>query len=414
MDVVFSPSGIMECKRPRGGLNKIRQAGFEEIVLDFNVFTDGIASEKHREDTLANWREWLRNYMVEVEHQGFQKRVAIAPHFVKKSSLSDMEKLKSDLVRECIQYAGEYGCRYIVVHPVEGDNNAEVMSKSQEFYLSLAELAQEAGVVILLVNALRDINGHPIRGFCSASAQAVDFIDELNKVAGAEIFGFCMDIGVCNMVGTNMYEFVTSLGNRLKAIYLYENDGVHYNRIMPFLSVNAGGSQFDWLNLIRSIRAISFEGLAVMDFSTTLAGLPVPLRPGILEFAYKVAKYLEWQVDMEATLDKYSTRVLFGAGNMCRAYMKCYGEKYPPLYTCDNNSKVWGNEFCGLTIHNPEDLRSLSSDCAIFICNSYYDEIEQQLRDMGITNPIERFNDEYMPSFHFTRLESDAWKGQVK
>ena len=72
---------------------------------------------------------------------------------------------------------------------------------------------------------------------------------------------------------------------------------------------------------------------------------------------------------------------------------------------------MWGNEFCGLTIHNPDDLKSLPSDCAIFICNSYYDEIEQQLRDMGIKNPIERFNGEFMPSFHFTRLESDAWKG---
>ena len=56
----------------------------------------------------------------------------------------------------------------------------------------------------------------------------------------------------------------------------------------------------------------------------------------------------------------------------------------------------------------------MPEECAVFICNIYYDEIEQQLRDMGIKNPIERFNDEFMPSFHFTRLESDAWKGQVK
>ena len=99
---------------------------------------------------------------------------------------------------------------------------------------------------------------------------------------------------------------------------------------------------------------------------------------------------------------------------MCRAYMKCYGEEFPPLYTCDNNPQVWGTEFCGLSVHAPEDLRSLPEDCAIFICNIYYEEIEQQLRDMGLKNPIERFNDEFMQSFHFERLESDAWKEQVK
>ena len=34
-----------------------------------------------------------------------------------------------------------------------------------------------------------------------------------------------------------------------------------------------------------------------------------------------------------------------------------------------------------------------------------YREIEEQLGAMGLKNPIEYFNDEYMPSFHFDRLE---------
>ena len=89
---------------------------------------------------------------------------------------------------------------------------------------------------------------------------------------------------------------------------------------------------------------------------------------------------------------------------MCRNYMKCYGEKYPPLFTCDNNPNMWGKEFCGLEIKSPEVLKEISSDCAIFICNVYYREIEKQLRTMGIRNSIEFFNDEYMPSFHFDRI----------
>ena len=35
----------------------------------------------------------------------------------------------------------------------------------------------------------------------------------------------------------------------------------------------------------------------------------------------------------------------------------------------------------------------------------YKNEIEEQLRKMGLANPIEFFNDEYMPSFYFDRLE---------
>lgn len=87
--------------------------------------------------------------------------------------------------------------------------------------------------------------------------------------------------------------------------------------------------------------------------------------------------------------------------------MKCYGEKYPPLFTCDNNQKLWETEFCGLTVKAPEALLDLPKDCAVFICNIYYREIEAQLRKMGIENPIEFFNDEYMPSFYFDRVERE-------
>ena len=87
MDVICSPSGIVESKRPRGGLNKIRQAGFKEIVLDFNDFTGGIASKKHREETLDHWRKWLQHYVAEIDSQGFKKRVVIAPHFSEKSEI---------------------------------------------------------------------------------------------------------------------------------------------------------------------------------------------------------------------------------------------------------------------------------------------------------------------------------------
>ena len=91
---------------------------------------------------------------------------------------------------------------------------------------------------------------------------------------------------------------------------------------------------------------------------------------------------------------------------MCRNYLKCYGEKYPPLFTCDNNGKLWGSVFEGLEVKNPQVLSALPKDCAVFICNIYYREIEEQLRQMGIENPIEFFNDEYMPSFYFDRLEN--------
>ena len=90
--------------------------------------------------------------------------------------------------------------------------------------------------------------------------------------------------------------------------------------------------------------------------------------------------------------------------------MKNYGEEYPPLYTCDNNPATWGQTFEGLEIKNPQELKNLPADCAIYICNVYYNEIEKQLREMGIENPIERYNDEYLPSMYTDRYDGERRK----
>lgn len=414
MKISCSPVELVEHRRPRGGLEKLCKSGFSDTVLDFGMFTGGFAAEKRRSETEAHWQEWADHYVEEAERQGMQLGLAFAPHFALEAKIADREECEAGLAEICIQNTAQYGIEMLVVRGLAGGGYAENLAKNREYFLRLGRVAQSVKVRLLVVNSYRDMNGHLVRGFCGEPAQAVAFVDEINAALGAEVLGFCLDAGVCNLIGINMYDFVTALGARLQAVILRENDGVHDDSLLPFSSAHGGGSRMDWLNLIRGLRAVHFSGVAVLDFRTTLTALSGLLRPAMLSFAYKVAEYLTWQVQMEECLRRYSSRVLFGAGNMCRAYMKCYGEEFPPLYTCDNNPQVWGTEFCGLSVHAPEDLRSLPEDCAIFICNIYYEEIEQQLRDMGLKNPIERFNDEFMPSFHFARLESEAWKEQVK
>ena len=156
--------------------------------------------------------------------------------------------------------------------------------------------------------------------------------------------------------------------------------------------------------MIRGLRAIAFDGWLVLGMRDTAAAFPPLLRPQLLALARSVAEYILWQVEMEKALARYPRRVLFGAGNMCRNYMRCYGEQYPPLFTCDNNPALWGKEVGGLAVKNPEELRRLPEDCAIFICNIYYREIEAQLREMGLKNPVAYFNDECLPHFYAGRL----------
>ena len=162
----------------------------------------------------------------------------------------------------------------------------------------------------------------------------------------------------------------------------------------------------DWLGTVRGLRQIGFDGYLILETADTTISFSPLLQPYLVPVYKAVLDYFAMQINIERDLKKYAHVALFGAGNMCRNYMKCYGEKYPPLFTCDNNPKLWGTSFDGLEIKDPRELKSLPSDCGVIICNMFYREIEEQLRSMGIEN-IGYFNDEYMPSFYFDRLKRE-------
>lgn len=384
--------------------------------------------------------------------------VALAPYLPRDTKRGDLAGRLTGIQKECIRYCGETGCGYLVVRPLYADYGTDAVQESvpadkdavrmnaahreavckdaadmnsghgdalqmnflcsydaedirqdewrlnREYYLGLAETAREHGVMVLLANQCRNRNGRMVRSVCSDGEEAAMWIDRLNREAGEERFGFCMDVGVLSLCGQDMYEFALALGDRLKAVVLRDCDGQNEGSMLPFTCACMGKPRTDWLRLLRGLREIGFDGRLILNACDTVVTFSPLLRPPLLRLAKATADYFKWQIGIENLLKKYPKIVLFGAGNMCRNYMKCYGEKYPPLFTCDNNEKTWGTVFCGLEVKPPEALKGMPKDCGVFICNIYYREIEQQLRVMGVEN-IEFFNDEYMPSFYFDRLK---------
>lgn len=421
MNIICAPQGITDLKHPKQGIIDIVSAGFRNILLDLSMACppgelesigkpDRKTTGDGKADQVSKHPEKLHGKISSMSDLCAEKElyipVAAAPYLNGNTKHGDLNSLLKRLAAEGIEAGKKAGSRYLIVKPLfAGIPVAEQWECNRAFYLELAECAKQADVQILLENQCKDMNGHLIRGLCSDGRQAAAWVDALNEAAGEERFGFCMDVGVCNLCGQNMYDFILALGDRLNAVILRDNDGNSDSALLPFTAVRNGQSRTDWLNLIRGLREIGFDGELIMDFHDTAAAFSPILRPGLLQMAKSVADYFAWQIRIENLLKKHPSRVLFGAGNMCRNYMKCYGEKYPPLYTCDNNRKLWGSVFEGLEVKEPEELKKLPKDCAVFICNIFYREIEAQLRQMGIENPIEFFNDEYMPSFYFDRVE---------
>ena len=417
MDIVCSPAGIVNPNCPGQGIMDIVNAGFDSVSLEVGICCSGYElehtgctpKEDYGRTLISEDPSMVRVYfqkMIEAcRVQNLQTGMVRIPCLLRDSRRTDLEELLIRISAACIGLCSEAGCGFIVIPPLfAGISSEDIWKVNRMYYLHLADAARKNQVMILLENQCRDLNGHLVRGVCSDSSVAAGWIDKLNQEVKEECFGFCMDVGVCSLCGQDMHEFAVTMGPRMKAVVLRDCDGHHENSLLPFTCAHNGQSQTDWLSLIRGLREIGFDGKLILSMADTAASFSPLLRPPLLTLARETAEYVRWQVEIEKLLRRYPSIVLFGAGNMCRNYMKCYGEKYPPLFTCDNNPAAWGMYFCGLEVKPPEALKTIPHDCGVFICNIYYREIERQLKDMGIRN-IEFFNDEYMPSYHFDRLK---------
>nr|WP_288825961.1 sugar phosphate isomerase/epimerase [uncultured Clostridium sp.] len=389
MELSCSVYGIVDTSHPKQGIRDMANAGFISCMLDFDMF----GSE---EDIVKE------NYRTDLRQVSFET----ISHTLKSSGLKiSVAKAQTINAQEVIHASEAICCDYVIVPPLwYGLESGQEWKENKLYYLNLAKECEHFNTKILLTNLCRNLNGHLLRGICSDVRLACQWIDELNKEVGMERFGFCMDVGHCNIGGQDMHEFAMTLGKRLHAVSLKDNYGEDDSALLPFTNSNGGQPVTDWLSLVRGLRQCGFNGQLILEISDTVRGFSPILRPQLLSLAKSIGDYFQWQIGIENALKKYKFIILFGAGNMCRNFMKCYGEKYKPLFTCDNNSSLWGTDFEGLEVKNPGVLRDIPADCGIFICNIYYREIETQLRALGVKN-VEYFNDEYMPSFYFDRLE---------
>lgn len=406
MDTVFSIAGVVDTERPVQGILDMTDAGFQWLMPDLGIFAPAqvIGKKRFRSDLAHRFYE---KFMEEAGKKFMKMPVMKMPFLLADTRRTDVDQLFTQVGQDCVRTCEEHGCEQLLVQPLPSCMGRDGgWEKERIYYLTLAEQCKKEGTKILLINRPAYYNGRPTRGIYSDGETAGRMIDVLNSEVGMERFGFCLDTGSCNLCKQDMQAFAMALGKRLLAVILTENNGRDAARLLPFTAARNLRSTVDWLGLIRGLRGSGFDGHLILEAEDTIQALSPLLRPHILSLCKAVADYFLLQANLENTLKKYRSIALFGAGNMCRNYMKCYGAVYPPLFTCDNNQALWGTSFCGLEVKSPEALKDLPDDCGVFICNLYYREIEAQLRAMGVKH-IEYFNDEYMSSYYFDRFHRE-------
>lgn len=109
-------------------------------------------------------------------------------------------------------------------------------------------------------------------------------------------------------------------------------------------------------------------------------------------------KFKGIQVNRETTKNiscgkelKMESIIIFGASTAGRACYVLLKDRFKIKFFCDNNEKLVGQSIEGIKIISPDVLKSIEDQYdRIVIASSFYNEIREQLSELGITKPVHR------------------------
>ena len=185
------------------------------------------------------------------------------------------------LTERCLDAAAYLGCPALVVHPVTlPGRKKEEIELNFTLYRKLIPAAKRTGVKICLENMFYRKSSHLIGGSCADVREVVNYIDTLNAEAGAELFGYCFDIGHANLTARSILEDIRVLGNRLTVLHIHDNNGADDLHLMPYSQAAKGA--VDWEEFVTGLRETGYRGDLSFETFMVMRTFPQPLWPEVL------------------------------------------------------------------------------------------------------------------------------------
>lgn len=277
---------------------EIKECGFEAIDYNFDWFLKGdyIRSGELTpfwDKSLDELYEYFKPTKEAALRHGieFSQSHASFPLYVYGND--KVNEYMINVMEKTLAVCKYLGCPAVVAHPVTHDDKETEQKINFEMYRKMIPAAKKYGVKVCLENMFVCFNGKPVEGACSTADEACAYIDALNKEAGEEIFGFCLDVGHANLMGRNIKRFITTLGNRLTCFHIHDNNGIYDFHLIPYTQNRDWGrkSCTDWDGLIEGLREINYRGNLSFETFMGVAAFPEELETEALKLISAIGRY---------------------------------------------------------------------------------------------------------------------------
>lgn len=279
---------------------EVKAAGFDAVDLGlYQLYPHTSVRSHKRSEMYSQSMEELQAFFTPFKQAAADNDIEVAlmhaifPGF--EHADAEFEAYHREVLKKNIAICGFFGCQYIVVHSyterdrLTGGTLEQERAINMGLYTSLIPAAKEHGVTVCLENLFYTDGNKRFNGSCSHAREAVQYVDDLNAIAGEEVFGFCFDSGHATLCGENTYDFIHTLGSRLKALHLHDNYGMSDDHLHPYTGM------MRWDYLLAALREIGYTG--GLNFETFVYGsvhgktLPEKVRPIMLKYVADIGHY---------------------------------------------------------------------------------------------------------------------------
>jgi len=279
LNVLFDPKKVSAIR----AIERLASAGFR--VLDFNFVDWLFDGSPFISD---GWESWLRNIRSRADELGLRFSQAHGPIF-NKFEVSERAKWLTAMSHRSLEGAAILGSKWVVFEPetlagaFDHAHLEYIKQLNLEWFGALLPTARKAGVGIAIENNadIFQLGGFG-RSYCSVPAELIDLVDGFNEA----LVGICWDTGHAHIQHLDQGKAIRSIGKRLKATHIQDNDGRSDQHLLPFYG------SVDWSAIIDALRSIGYEGDFTYEVHNSIRPLPDPLRDAALHFAIDLGCYL--------------------------------------------------------------------------------------------------------------------------
>ena len=283
-----------------GGVRLIAEAGFDCMdvdlcfMLSYGDICEGRDSQYLSMDDDALW-EVMKPQVEAAQkyHVAIGQAHAIYPTYVANSHSNENVV---NMLKKQIRLCDQIGCPYLIVHPGQPtyedlDNAQQVWDINMNLFSQLIPTLQKSNTIVCIENIFLQYKSNFFGTVCGDPNALCRCIDMLNESAGKECFAFCLDTGHTLLTGHEIGTTIKTMGHRLQALHLNDNDRTDDLHVMPYMG------RLDWERMCDALHSIGYSN--TINFELLLAKDDMSLVPECMKYTAAAGRLFASRISAE-------------------------------------------------------------------------------------------------------------------